>query len=271
MTHTSSTTATQAITPALRQWIVEQAEAGHDAPSVLKAMLASGWSEEVAIEAMEATLSEHLEAQALRQGLPARSPVPEPALAESPLRVDAGDRQVPVLLNMMQPRVVVFGQFLSDEECDALIAAASPRLARSRTVATQTGGEEVSVDRTSDGMFFSRGESTLIQRIEQRIARLLNWPVENGEGLQVLHYQPGAEYKPHYDYFDPNEPGTPPSSNAAASAWAPWSCTSMNLKKAAAPPSLTCTSKWPRSGATRCSSATSAPTPAPAPCTAAHR
>jgi prolyl 4-hydroxylase len=33
--------------------------------------------------------------------------------------------------------------------------------------------------------------------------------VENGEGLQILHYRPGAEYKPHYDYFDPKEPGTP--------------------------------------------------------------
>ena len=37
----------------------------------------------------------------------------------------------------------------------------------------------------------------------------MNWPVENGEGLQILQYRPGAEYKPHYDYFDPNEPGTP--------------------------------------------------------------
>ncbi len=49
----------------------------------------------------------------------------------------------------------------------------------------------------------------MVARLEARIAKLLNWPVENGEGLQVLHYQPGAEYKPHYDYFDPNEPGTP--------------------------------------------------------------
>jgi prolyl 4-hydroxylase len=24
----------------------------------------------------------------------------------------------------------------------------------------------------------------------------------------VLHYRPGAEYKPHYDYFDPAQPGT---------------------------------------------------------------
>jgi prolyl 4-hydroxylase len=38
---------------------------------------------------------------------------------------------------------------------------------------------------------------------------LLQWPLENGEGLQVLRYRPGAEYKPHYDYFDPAQPGTP--------------------------------------------------------------
>ena len=40
-----------------------------------------------------------------------------------------------------------------------------------------------------------------------RIAALVNWPVVNGEGLQVLHYRPGAEYKPHHDYFDPAQPG----------------------------------------------------------------
>jgi prolyl 4-hydroxylase len=58
-------------------------------------------------------------------------------------------------------------------------------------------------------MFFQRGENELVRRIEQRIARLVNWPEENGEGLQILQYGPGAEYKPHYDYFDPAEPGTP--------------------------------------------------------------
>ncbi len=89
-----------------------------------------------------------------------------------------------------------------------MIEAARPRLARSLTVQTQTGGEELNPDRTSSGMFFQRGESELLARLEARIAHLLRWPVENGEGLQVLHYRPGAEYKPHYDYFDPGEPGT---------------------------------------------------------------
>jgi prolyl 4-hydroxylase len=199
----------QQVTPQLRQWIVEQAQAGHPPEAVLKSMLASGWDEDVAVDAMEATLREHLDSVATGQGLPAAVPVPEPALRESALYLDGGDRQVHVLSAMAQPRVVVFGNLLSGEECDGLIDAARPRLARSLTVQTQTGGEEMNPDRTSNGMFFQRGESDLIRRIEARIARLVNWPVENGEGLQVLHYTPGTEYKPHYDYFDPKEPGTP--------------------------------------------------------------
>lgn len=205
----STTQTKQQVTPELRQWIIEQAQAGHGAESVLKAMLASGWSEDVAVEAMEATLRGHLEQQAVEQGLPPAVPVPEPQLEESPLYIDAGDRRVYVLQTMYNPRVVVFGDLLSHQECEDLIALAKPRLARSLTVATKTGGEEVNADRTSNGMFFQRGENELVQRIEQRIARLVNWPEENGEGLQILQYGPGAEYKPHYDYFDPAEPGTP--------------------------------------------------------------
>jgi prolyl 4-hydroxylase len=200
---------TQQITPQLREWIVEQAQAGHSAEAVLKSMLASGWAEDVATLAMETTLRGHLDQQAVQQGLPPALPVPDPDLSESPLFLDAGDRKVCVLQQMYNPRVVVFGGLLSDEECTALIELAKPRLARSLTVSTKTGGEEINADRTSNGMFFQRGENELVSRIEARIGRLVNWPVENGEGLQVLHYLPGTEYKPHYDYFDPAEPGTP--------------------------------------------------------------
>lgn len=205
----SSTQTQQQVTPELRKWIVEQAQAGHSAEAVMRSMVSSGWHEDVAVAAMESTLRGHLEAQAIEQGLPPASAVPEPKIDDSPLYIDAGDRKVQVLQVMYDPRVVVFGDVLSDEECDALIELAKPRLARSLTVQTKTGGEEVNADRTSNGMFFQRGENPLVSRLEERIARLVNWPVENGEGMQILHYTPGTEYKPHYDYFDPKEPGTP--------------------------------------------------------------
>ena len=135
-------------------------------------------------------------------------PVPEPDLAGSPSVLRLPDRDVQVLLTLQHPRVVLFGGFLSEAECDALMALARPRLARSETVDNDSGGSEVNAARTSDGMFFQRGEAPLIARIEQRIAALLRWPVERGEGLQVLRYRPGAQYRPHFDYFDPAQPGT---------------------------------------------------------------
>ena len=198
----------QAISAELRQWILSQAQAGFSAPSLLKSMTESGWNEDVAIDALELVLREHLDQVAVQQGQPASTAVPEPALDESPLLVDVGDREVVVLMEVASPRVVLFGNLLSPEECEALIAAAEPRMARSKTVETRTGGEEVNASRTSDGMFFQRGEIDIVQKLEARIAKLVNWPLENGEGLQILRYGPGAEYKPHYDYFDPAEPGT---------------------------------------------------------------
>jgi prolyl 4-hydroxylase len=210
----------QSVTPELRQWIVEQALAGHQPEAVLGAMVQAGWTEEVAAIALEETLREHLRQRAAGKPVaqvvaPVQATsakgvrVPDVDLSISSGEVDVGDRRVQVVASLQSPRVLVFGGLLSAEECDALIAAARPRLARSLTVQTKTGGEELNPDRTSNGMFFNRGESELLKTIESRIARLVNWPVENGEGLQVLHYRPGAEYKPHYDYFDPAEPGTP--------------------------------------------------------------
>jgi prolyl 4-hydroxylase len=200
----------QPVTPELRAWIIEQAAAGHPPDMVLKSMLASGWNEDSAITALEATLTSYLgEKQAERAKIPAPVAVPEPLPQGARTTVLAGDREVGVVMSMSNPRVIVFSGLLSDVECDEIIALAQLRLARSETVQTETGSSEVNEARTSQGMFFTRGEHPVCARLEARIAALMNWPIENGEGLQVLRYGPGAEYKPHYDYFDPDQAGTP--------------------------------------------------------------
>jgi prolyl 4-hydroxylase len=63
-------------------------------------------------------------------------------------------------------------------------------------------------DRSSEGTYFMRGENPLVTRIERRLAELSSYPVENGEGLQILHYGVGGEYKPHFDFFEPEYAGS---------------------------------------------------------------
>jgi prolyl 4-hydroxylase len=198
----------QQVTPELRQWIVAQAQAGHKPEAVLRSMIDSGWHEDVALAAIEQTLRGFLTEHAHEHGLPVPVPVPEPDLTDSPSVLRAHDREVRVLMTMRSPRVVVFGGLLSDAECDSLIELARVRLQRSETVDNSTGGNEVNESRTSQGMFFERGENEVAKRIEARIAELVNWPIDHGEGLQVLRYGPGAEYRPHHDYFDPAQPGS---------------------------------------------------------------
>jgi prolyl 4-hydroxylase len=200
-------THTQTITPALRQWIVAQAESGCLPEDIVKSMTSSGWKEDVALTALEDTLRERL--AAIRATVPTPVPVPEPQLAEGANSLMAEGHQVDIVMALRSPRVVVFGNLLSAAECEGLMDLARPRLARSETVVNATGGSEVNSARTSDGMFFTRGEAPLIERIEARIAALVNWPVDHGEGLQILRYRPGAQYLPHHDYFDPAHTGTP--------------------------------------------------------------
>jgi prolyl 4-hydroxylase len=196
----------QVITPELCEWIAEQSRAGHASESILAAMLGSGWNETIARQALARTLGQ----SATLTAPPGATPgLPEPDLSRFTPTIDAGDRQVKIVMALRQPRVVVFGDLLSEAECDGIMSLAGKRLARSETVATGGDGSEVNAARTSDGMFFERGETELIRTIEARIAKLLRWPLDHGEGLQVLRYRPGAEYQPHYDYFDPGHVSTP--------------------------------------------------------------
>ncbi len=196
----------QDITPALSQWLGEQRAAGFKVEQIFQAMLQAGWSEKVARGVLGLSPPQMLSES--KAAIAAMVPVPWPQGAGECLRLDAGDRQVLATSRLQVPPLLVLQDLLDADECSGLIEAARPRMARSLTVDVKTGGEELHQDRTSEGMFFERGETDLIRRIEARVARLLDWPVENGEGLQVLRYRPGAEYKPHYDYFDPAEPGT---------------------------------------------------------------
>jgi prolyl 4-hydroxylase len=107
------------------------------------------------------------------------------------------------------PRVYVIPNFLSSAECDHIIKEARPHLKASTVVdESQPLTSVLDPRRSSQGMFFpGNPKDKILRRIEKRIANLTGFPVENGEAIQVLHYDVGGEYQPHYDFFSTNTPG----------------------------------------------------------------
>ena len=87
------------------------------------------------------------------------------------------------------------------EECDHIISMSKSRMERSGVVETETGGSEISEIRTSSGVFLDRGEDDVVKAIEERISQWTLMPVGNGEGLQVLKYDPSQKYDAHWDYL----------------------------------------------------------------------
>ncbi|XP_030524066.1 probable prolyl 4-hydroxylase 10 [Rhodamnia argentea] len=112
---------------------------------------------------------------------------------------DRGEQWVELI--SWEPRAFVYHNFLSENECKYLIEIAEPHMHKSTVVDSATGKSKDSRVRTSSGTFLKRGRDKIIRDIEKRIADFTFIPAEHGEGLQILHYEVGQKYEPHYDYF----------------------------------------------------------------------
>jgi len=106
----------------------------------------------------------------------------------------------PLVLSAVKPKAYLFRNFLSVEECDHLMKLAKAELAPSTVVGA--GGTSVpSTIRTSAGMFLRKAADKTLENIEYRIAAASGTPEPNGEGMQILRYDVGQKYDPHFDYF----------------------------------------------------------------------
>jgi prolyl 4-hydroxylase len=149
-----------------------------------------------------------------RAGLRVANDAANEAVTVAPSRIapanhiDIEGHRIRVTSRIDAPDVVVLENVLSERECDELIALSRSKLARSTTIDRDTGAEQVIAARSSEGAFFMRGENPLVSCIEQRLAALTGMPIENGEGLQILHYGTGGEYQPHFDFFEPEHAGS---------------------------------------------------------------
>jgi prolyl 4-hydroxylase len=194
-------------TPDLRRWLLQQTESGRPPDELLAELMQRGLAEDQAVAIMTATFEARLAEVKAKKNADPSLRVPDPPGVRRASVVRALDREVKVLFQLAQPRVILFGGLLSNTECDELVGQARRRMSSSNVIDLDTGDERRDAGRTSSGMAFTRAATPLIARIERRIAALLDWPLENGEALQILRYEVGQEYRPHHDYVDPAESG----------------------------------------------------------------
>ncbi|KAJ7974475.1 Prolyl 4-hydroxylase alpha-like protein [Quillaja saponaria] len=99
------------------------------------------------------------------------------------------------------PRAFIYKGFLSHEECDHLITLVKDKLEKSTVADNESGKSIRSEVRTSSGTFLRKTQDEIVANIEARIAAWTFFPEENGESIQVLRYEIGQKYEPHFDYF----------------------------------------------------------------------
>jgi prolyl 4-hydroxylase len=102
------------------------------------------------------------------------------------------------------PHIVRFAAAFTPAECDYLIALAQPGFAPSMVnKGTQTVRDPI---RSSDGATVHwMIEDPAIHAFNRRLAALSGTRPEQGEPLLILRYQPGQEYRRHYDWTgEPN-------------------------------------------------------------------
>lgn len=195
--------------PELGHWITHNLDAGAPPGGLVDAMVGQGMAGPAAqaivaafVDARQRGVAPPVDSVALPDEPAARPFIARPRLAAGH-RIAAADREVTVHARGHDPVWAALGPVLDAAECRALIDMARPRLRPSTLVDPMSGRDVVSQHRSSWGMFFRLGENPLVARLDRRLSALMNLPLENGEGLQLLHYPVGAGSEPHHDYLAP--------------------------------------------------------------------
>ena len=192
--------------PDLSHWLMTNLDQGCTPDALIETMIAQRMEPSAARSIVQAFVS----AIAEKRPVPVDSvPLaeqqanqePEPPRLQGGPALTTHDREIRVLARLQQPVLALLSNVMSPEECKELIELARPRLKPSTIVDLESGQDVVAAYRNSFGMFFRLRETAFIARLDRRISELMNMPVENGEGMQVLYYPTGAASAPHVDFL----------------------------------------------------------------------
>jgi prolyl 4-hydroxylase len=112
-----------------------------------------------------------------------------------------------VQILLLSPRVVSVPGFLSPGECDWMIQRARPYLKRAQTFDPRTGLAQVQEGRNHSCVGFDVVRSDMVfALVRARMALVTGHSRMGFEDTSVLHYAPGEQFAPHYDFIEADTP-----------------------------------------------------------------
>lgn len=190
----------------LEDWLKSQIARGCTLESMIEAMQSAGYTE---TNARSMVIKAFHDADTTNA-----KPSPHLATIAAWQKVAKNRLGVPLIkpvISLSSPRLMVFDHLLSDAECDTLIALSEAKMQDSTVVDPATGQYVKHPERISRGTHLEHQSSEVVIAIESRISQLLGFALNQQEAIQILHYQVGGEYRPHYDFFPPADTGSQPA------------------------------------------------------------
>lgn len=106
------------------------------------------------------------------------------------------------------PRIATVEGLASPQLCRSLIARAQGKLTRATVFDPATGAPRNEEVRTNTHCHLLRDESDLLLSfLRARMAQIAELLVSAMEATMILHYAPGEQFLPHFDFLDTNSPG----------------------------------------------------------------
>ena len=100
------------------------------------------------------------------------------------------------------PFIATYNNIITDEECKHFIHISKDLLQRALVSSNKKG--YISQGRTGSNTWISHDHDEITKKVGERIAKIVQMPLENAESFQIIHYGVTQEYRQHYDSWEHN-------------------------------------------------------------------
>ena len=106
------------------------------------------------------------------------------------------------------PLIYIIDNFLPHDVCDHIIENYKSRLSNAQVITSDINSNNIEENlniRNNKSAWVHYSEDEKIKDLYNNILKLVNYPIENTEKLQLVHYNVGEKYNYHYDGYSQND------------------------------------------------------------------